>query len=99
MPVPHATNTDGQECPSDELPLRDRVLIAAADQVFALQVRPNGNLHRMLRARLNDSAWPTASVWLALGDSLVPRDIAEELQALGAVGWWLFVEHVDNVLE
>ncbi len=82
----------------DSLPLSDRVLIAAADQVFALQVRPNGNLHRLLRARLSDSAWPPASVWLALGEALVSADVAAELQSLGAVGWWLFVEHVSNVL-
>lgn len=85
--------------PSSELPLSDRLLIAAADQVFALQVRPNGNLHRLLRARLTDSAWPTASVWLALGESLVPSDVAAELQSLGAVGWWLFMEHVSNAFE
>ncbi len=93
---------DGQSAkggPSSELPLSDRVLVAAADQVFALQVRPNGNLHRLLRARLSDSAWPTASVWLALGEELVPADVASELQAVGAVGWWLFAEHVSNVLE
>ena len=82
-----------------ELPLSDRVLIAAADQVHALQVRLNGNLHQLLRARLSDSAWPTASVWLALGEALVPAEVAAELQSLGAVGWWLFVEHVSNVVE
>ena len=82
-----------------ELPLSDRMLIAAADQVVALQVRPNGNLHQLLRARLTNSAWPTASVWLALGEAFVPAEVAVELQSLGAVGWWLFVEHVSNVLE
>ena len=99
LPVPRSENKDGQEYPSSELPLSDRVLIAAADRVLALHVRPNGNLHQLLRARLTDAAWPTASVWLALGESLVPADIASELQSLGAVGWWLFVEHVSNVLE
>lgn len=99
LPVTHASDTDGQECPSSDLPLSDRVLIAAADQVLALQVRPKGNLHRLLRARLTDSAWPTASVWLALGETLVPADVAAELQSLGAVGWRLLVEHVSNVLD
>lgn len=80
-----------------DLPLSDRVLIAAADQVFALQVRPNGNLHRLLRARLSDSAWPSASVWLALGDALVQNDVAVELQSLGAVGWWLLVADAASV--
>jgi hypothetical protein len=90
-------DTDGQECPSSELPLSDRVLIAAADQVLALQVRPKGNLHQLLRARLSDSAWPKASVWLALGESLVSTEVASELQSLGAVGWWLFVAEGNSV--
>jgi hypothetical protein len=79
--------------------LSDRVLIAAADQVLALQVRSKGNLHQLLRARLSDPAWPTASVWLALGDELVSQEVASELQSLGAVGWWLFGDHVSNALE
>lgn len=94
----HIGEPDGQDCPSVELPLSDRVVIAAADQVLALQVRPKGNLHQLLRARLSDPAWPAASVWLALGDELVSQEVATELQSLGAVGWWLFVEHVSNVL-
>ncbi|TXT38278.1 MAG: hypothetical protein FD138_434, partial [Planctomycetota bacterium] len=93
----HIGEPDGQECPSYELPLSDRVVIAAADQVLALQVRPKGNLHQLLRARLSDPAWPAASVWLALGDELVSQKVATELQSLGAVGWWLFAEQVSNV--
>lgn len=91
--------SDEQDAAFAALPLSDRVLIAVADQVFALQVRPKGNLHQLLRARLSDSAWPTASVWLALGDALVPNEVASELQSLGAVGWWLFAEHVSHMLE
>jgi hypothetical protein len=93
-------DADGQPAEgsaSDERPLSDRVLIAAADQVLALQVRPNGNLHHLLRTRLMDAAWPSASVWLALGDALVPSEVAEELQSLGAVGWWLFADDVPRV--
>ena len=97
LPVPRAEDRDGQECPSSELPLSDRVLIAAADRLLALQVRPNGNLHQLLRARLADPAWPTASVWMALGESLVSADVATELQSLGAVGWWLFVADAASV--
>ena len=95
-----SSNADGQTAngrPFADLPLSDRVLVAAADHVFALQVRPNGNLHRLLRARLSDSAWPIASVWLALGDELVPGEVASELQSLGAVGWWLFVADAASV--
>ena len=97
LPVPYSETNDGQECPSSELPLSDRVLIAAADRVLALQVRSNGNLHQLLRARLTDPAWPTASVWLALGESLVSADVATELQSLGAVGWWLFVADASGI--
>ena len=71
--------------------------MAAADRVLALQVRSNGNLHQLLRARLTDPAWPTASVWLALGESLVSADVATELQSLGAVGWWLFVADASGI--
>jgi len=99
LPVQDSATTDGQESPSSELPLSDRVLIAAADRVLALQVRPKGNLHQLLGARLRDPSWPMASVWLALGEELVPHEVATELQSLGAVGWWLFAEHVPHVLE
>ncbi len=95
----HASGWCDDSAKLGELPLSDRMLIAAADQLVALQVRPNGNLHQLMRARLSDSAWPKGSVWLALGEAFVPAEVAAELQSLGAVGWWLFVEHVSNVLE
>lgn len=94
---PTFKQTDEPECPFSNFPLSDRMLIAVADHVLALQVRPKGNLHQLLRARLSDSVWPTASVWLALGESLVSAEIASELQSLGAVGWWLFASDAANV--
>ena len=39
----------------DQLPVEDQALMAAADVVYALDVRDGGNLHRMLRARLQQS--------------------------------------------
>lgn len=70
-------------------PLPDRVLLAAADQLVALQVRPGGHLDALLRRRLAEATRPAASVWVALGDRLVPPKVADELQSLGAVAWVL----------
>ncbi len=70
-------------------PLADRVLVASADQIVALQLRANGNLHDLLRRRLNDSLHEPGSVWLAWGDRLVSPEIVAELQLLGAVSWHL----------
>ena len=72
------------------LPLADRVLLSAADHVVALQVRPQGNLQTLLKRRLQELGRTPGSTWLALGDQLVPNEIAAELQALGAVGWYLW---------
>ncbi len=72
------------------LPLADRVLLSAADHVVALQVRPQGNLHMLLKRRLREVACQPGSTWLALGDQLVPNEVASELQSLGAVGWYLW---------
>jgi hypothetical protein len=48
---------------------------------------PAANLDRLLRARLDEPAFPPASVYLALGPDLVPQDLAVELMQRGAVGW------------
>ena len=82
-------------------PLADRVLVAMADQLVALQLRPHGNLHELLKRRLSDASWPAGSVWLALGEQLVPSEVADELQSLGAVGWYLWPKEqaVSHVLE
>ncbi len=70
-------------------PLADRILVVASDQLVVFQLRGDGNLHRLLRARLDDDAWPVGSVRLALGPQLVPAELAEQLQDQGAVGWVL----------
>ncbi len=74
-------------------PLADRVLMVASDRLVVFQLRANGNLHRLLRARLDDDAWPVGSVHLALGAQLVPAKLAEPLQDQGAVGWVLLDRH------
>lgn len=82
--------------PLNHTPVADRLLVLLAEQLVALQVRPRGNLHQLLRARLTDSRFPSASVWLALGDSLTPSSVADDLQPLGAIGWWLTSPHVNT---
>ena len=70
-------------------PARDRALVALSDRLLVFHVRGGGNLDRLLRTRLKDSAWPVASVFAAIGPKLVSRKLANELLALGAVGWLL----------
>ncbi len=70
-------------------PARDRAMIALSELLIALHIRPNGNVHRLLESRLARPDYPPASVFLALGDGLVPRKIAEPLMDLGAVGWYI----------
>ena len=69
-------------------PLRDRVEVLESDQLVALHVRPNGNLHTLLAQRLRDR--PSSRTFVALGDEqLVPRELAHELMESGAIGWYL----------
>lgn len=69
------------------LPLPDRALVAVCDQVIALHVRPEGNVQRLVHARLRQDGFAAASVFLALGPDLIARDQAERLLDAGAVGW------------
>ncbi len=71
-------------------PWADAIVVAASDQVRVLSLRPNGNLVRLLQERLMCPACPPGSVWLALGPSLVPYELAEPLVRRGAVGWFFF---------
>jgi hypothetical protein len=72
-----------------ELPAPDRAIFALSDRIVALHVRPEGNLMRLLRARLRWPGSPPASVFLALGPDLVQRDQAGELLDAGGVGWFV----------
>ena len=70
-----------------KIPLRDRALVALSDELVVLHVRAGGNLDQLIRARLQDTAWPPASVHVALGVQLVVPQLANELLGAGAVGW------------
>lgn len=71
------------------LPASDRAILALSERIVALHVRPNGNLIRLLRARLRRPGFPAASVFLALGSEFVPRELADELLDAGGVGWYV----------
>lgn len=73
-----------------DAPSRDRALVAISDQLLVSHVRPNGHHHQLLRLRLGDSAWPLASVQVAVGDDLLTGNLRDELLDMGAVGWYLY---------
>ena len=82
--------------PADNAPIRDRAIVAISDQLKMFHLRRDGHLHCLIRRRLNDPAWPLATVYVALGSELVPARIAKELQDLGAVGWVVLNSSVDR---
>jgi hypothetical protein len=87
---PPLTITDETNEPYDAIatePSRDRAVVALSDRLLVFHLRRGGHLHKLLQARLADSSWPVASVYVALGPKLVPRKLADELLAAGAVGW------------
>jgi hypothetical protein len=65
----------------------DRAVAALSERLFVLHARRHGNWDQLLRRRLDDPAFPPASVCLALGPDLVPKDLGGELLDRGAVGW------------
>lgn len=69
------------------LPLRDRAVVSLAERLLVFHLRHGGRLEKLVRARLSDLAWPTAAVFIALGEGLVDRAIADNLLDRGAVGW------------
>jgi len=88
-PVPF-DREDTKDESLDGFPARDQAAVALSDRLVALDVRPKGNLDDLLRARLNDSAFPPTSVHLALGPGLIRKELADQLMDLGAVGWFVF---------
>ena len=68
----------------DEIPSRDRALIAAADTVYVLQLRPTGNLHRLLKERIEQQRGGIVLVDLP---GLQPDVIKDELHKAGAEIW------------
>lgn len=75
--------------PLADVPFRDRLLATMCDRLICLSLRPGGYWQRLVHWRLDDSSFPPASVFLALGDGLVPKSIARPLMDQGAVGWLL----------
>lgn len=72
----------------ERLPLQDRLSLALADQVFAMAVRAGGKLDALLKRRLEDSQFPTASVYVSLPTA--PTATCESERSWlerGAVGW------------
>jgi hypothetical protein len=72
-----------------EAPAADRAVVALSDRLIVLSARPGGNVDRLVARRLAATESPAASVFLALGHDLVPRDLAEPWMDAGAVGWYL----------
>jgi len=70
-----------------QLPLADRILMAMSERLLLFHLRRRGKLLPLIKLRLADPAWRPQSVYVALGPELVPRRIADELLASGAVGW------------
>ncbi|QDV28121.1 hypothetical protein [Aureliella helgolandensis] len=77
----------------DRLPIQDRAAIALADTVFAISVRPRGVIGQLLLQRLQNTAFPTASVFVALESNTLShpqRSASCHWLKLGAVGWYSF---------
>ena len=83
----------------EHFPLQDRLSLALADQVLTLAVRDGGKLEELLKLRLQDAEFPTASVYVTLPTLRVTltdqRQLAKDQRAeseqawleRGAVGW------------
>jgi hypothetical protein len=68
----------------DHTPARDRLVVAASDRLLALKIRPHGQLHELLRRRLQEAGDIASLVQFVEGNTLVPKPVADELRALGA---------------
>jgi hypothetical protein len=68
----------------DEIPLRDRALINAADLVYVLQLRLEGNLHRLLKERIEQHRGGVVLVDLP---GLQPDSVKGELLKAGVEFW------------
>ena len=68
-------------------PLRDQVVVSLSDKLLVFHLRRAGHLDQLVRRRLDDSNRTPATVFIALGEDLIKRELADELLDLGAVGW------------
>ncbi len=79
----------GREPPSaDAVPESDWLVGCWVDELYLLYLRPRGRLFRMVVRLLHESDRPMR-IHLALGEGLVPPNVAKPLLSLGAVGWYL----------
>ena len=68
-------------------PVRDLAAVSLSDQLFVLHLRRGGNMERLIRARLRSSPSKPSHVFVAQGADLIPKNLAQELFALGATAW------------
>ena len=81
------TGSVAAEHPDADLPTRNRAVVALADSLLVFHLRRNGHLDKLVRARLSNPNFPAGTVFIALGEGLVKRDLADDLLDQGAVGW------------
>lgn len=70
-----------------ELPFRDHWGIRIAARVIVLHVRANGQIERLLKARLDSGLFPPSSISLRADDTLIPPKLRRELVGRGASVW------------
>ncbi len=70
-------------------PPADRAVVALSDRLLVLHARDRGNVQHLVTCRLSSNGFPAGSLFLALGDDLVPPALAQPWMAAGAVGWYL----------
>ncbi len=84
----HSDACQASASPGSELPLGDRVLIAASSRIYALSVRPKGVVSRVLELLLNDAELRDRPLLLACNANGELPSAADSLPA-GWVAWLL----------
>ncbi len=77
-----------------KVPLQDRAAIVIADAVYALSIRPGGNIDKLVRKRLQDDHFESGSVFVQLeSPGQTTTQTATQTRTdwldLGAVGWYV----------
>jgi hypothetical protein len=80
---------EAQQLLLSNVPVRDRAIAVLSDRLFILSLRRNGHWWKILQAGFRDGLWNHGSVRTVVGNWLCTDDIADELQAAGAVRWHL----------
>ena len=66
-----------------DIPLADRAIACLSHKLYVLQLRRNGNWHRLARARLRDCAFPPASLSISTHAERQTK-LVVELLSMGA---------------